>query len=121
LEHIFRAGLFEGDVAIVTGGGTGIGFVVARELGTLGAKIAICGRRAEPLAKAAAELAEDGIEVHHQTCDIRKPEEVEALVDATKERFGHVSILVNNAGGQFPTPAEHLAPSSRPSAVASST
>lgn len=110
MEHIFRAGLFEGEVAIVTGGGTGIGLAVARELGTLGAKIAICGRRAEPLARAAEELAKDGVEAHHATCDIRRPEEIEAFVDGVRARFGSVSLLVNNAGGQFPTPAEHLAP-----------
>lgn len=110
MQSIFRAGLFEGDVAIVTGGGTGIGLAVARELGSLGAKVAICGRRPEPLATAAGELARAGIDVHHATCDIRKPEEVEAFVDAVVQRFGGVSILVNNAGGQFPIPAEHLAP-----------
>ena len=108
VEHIFRPGLFDGDVALITGGGTGIGLVLARELGTLGARIAICGRRAEPLAAAAAELEKDGIEVHHATCDIRKPEEVEAYVDSVIARFGSISILINNAGGQFPTPAEHL-------------
>jgi citronellol/citronellal dehydrogenase len=110
LEHIFRAGLFEGEVAIVTGGGTGIGLAVARELGSLGARIAICGRRAEPLALAAAALEKDGIRVHHATCDIRKPEEVEAFVEGVVAALGEVTILVNNAGGQFPTPAEHLSP-----------
>lgn len=110
MEHIFRAGLFDGEIAIVTGGGTGIGLAVARELGTLGAKIAICGRRPEPLAAAADGLRAHGIDVHHATCDIRKPEEVEAFVDGVATRFGGVTVLVNNAGGQFPVPAEHLAP-----------
>lgn len=110
MEHMYKAGLFSGDVAIITGGGTGIGLAVARELGTLGARIAICGRRPEPLAAAAEGLAAEGVEVLHRACDIRKPEEIEAFVDAVKERFGPVRILVNNAGGQFPTPAEHLAP-----------
>ena len=53
METIFRAGLFEGEVALVTGGGTGIGFAIAKELGALGAKVAISGRRPEPLEKAA--------------------------------------------------------------------
>lgn len=108
MEHLFRPGLFEDEVAIVTGGGTGIGLQVARELGTLGCKIAICGRRLEPLEAAKASLEADGIEVHAQTCDIRKTEEIEAFVSATLARFGKITILVNNAGGQFPAPAEHI-------------
>jgi len=107
---IYAAGLFEGDVAIVTGGGTGIGFAVARELGALGAKIAICGRREDKVASAADLLRTEGIEVHHGVCDIRQPESVGAFVDGVLERFSAVSVLVNNAGGQFPTAAEHLSP-----------
>jgi NADP-dependent 3-hydroxy acid dehydrogenase YdfG len=110
MEQLFRAGLFDGEVAIVTGGGTGIGRVVARELGQLGAKIAIAGRRPEPLEDTRAALSAEGIEVLAKTCDIRKPEEVQAFVAAVLERFGKVTILVNNAGGQFPSPAEHIAP-----------
>ena len=110
METIFRDGLFADEVAIVTGGGTGIGLTVARELGRLGAKIAICGRRPEPLAAAVTLLASEGVEAFGRSTDIRKPEEVESFVDAVKERFGRIDILVNNAGGQFPTPAQHLVP-----------
>jgi citronellol/citronellal dehydrogenase len=110
VQSIFRDGLFEGEVAIVTGGGTGIGLTVARELGKLGCKVAICGRRPEPLAAAEAQLKSEGIDAFGKTADIRKPEEVEAFVDAVKERFGRIDVLVNNAGGQFPTPAQFLAP-----------
>ncbi len=110
MQHLFRDGIFVGDVALVTGGGTGIGLQVARELGTLGAKIAICGRRPEPLEEAKRSLEKDGIEVLAQTCDIRKPEEVAALLDAILARFGRIDILVNNAGGQFPSAAEHVSP-----------
>jgi citronellol/citronellal dehydrogenase len=110
LQSIYRDGLFEGEVAIVTGGGTGIGLAVARELGSLGAKIAICGRRPEPLQIAADALGKEGIEAFPKTCDIRKTEDVEAFVEGVKTRFGRVDVLVNNAGGQFPTPAEHLSP-----------
>jgi citronellol/citronellal dehydrogenase len=110
VRTIFREGLFQGETAIVTGGGTGIGLAVARELGALGARIAICGRRAEPLAAAAETLAQCGVDVHHATCDIRKPDEVEAFVEAVVERFGGITILINNAGGQFPIPAEQLTP-----------
>jgi len=108
MEHLFRTGLFDGEVAIVTGGGTGIGLQVARELGTLGCKVAICGRRPEPLEEARLSLESNGIDVLAQTCDIRKTDEIEAFVSAVLTRFGKITILVNNAGGQFPAPAEHI-------------
>lgn len=110
MQHLFRDGIFAGETAIVTGGGTGIGLVVARELGTLGCKIAICGRRPEPLEAARSSLEADGVEVLARSCDIRKPEEVAAFVDEVLARFGRVDVLVNNAGGQFPSAAEHVSP-----------
>ncbi|MHB8873612.1 MAG: SDR family oxidoreductase [Myxococcaceae bacterium] len=110
MKSMFRPGLFEGEVALITGGGTGIGLAAARELGMLGAKVALCGRRAEPLAEAARELEALKIEVHHGTCDIRDPESVGLFVDAVKARFGRIDVLVNNAGGQFPSTAESLSP-----------
>lgn len=109
-DQLFTSGLFDDQVAVVTGGGTGIGLAVVRELGSLGAKVAICGRRAEPLAEAAAALSDEGITVHHATCDIRKPETISAFLAGTKEAFGTVDILINNAGGQFPSPAQHINP-----------
>jgi citronellol/citronellal dehydrogenase len=110
MDTLFRAGLFKGEVALITGGGTGIGFVTARELGVLGAKVALCGRRPEPLAEAARALEAIGIEVHQGTCDIRDAATVEAFVEAVKARFGRIDVLVNNAGGQFPSAAETLSP-----------
>ena len=109
-EQLFRTGLFDGQVAIVTGGGTGIGFAVARELGSLGAKVAICGRRPEPLAEAAQALAAEGITVHHGTADTRKPELITEFLEGVIDAFGTVDVLVNNAGGQFPSPAQHITP-----------
>lgn len=110
MDRLFRAGLFEGEVALVTGGGTGIGRAVASELGALGARVVIAGRRLEPLEETRAALEARGVDVLARPCDIRKVEDVEALVDAAKERFGGIDVLVNNAGGQFPSPAEHLSP-----------
>ncbi len=112
VDTMFRDGIFEGEVAIVTGGGTGIGKTVAAELIRLGADVAICGRRPEPLAEAAAELrsVREGARVHHATCDIREPEAIDAFVSGTLEALGRVDILVNNAGGQFPSPAMHISP-----------
>jgi citronellol/citronellal dehydrogenase len=94
-----------GKVALVTGGGTGIGRATALELARTGAKVAICGRRPEPLEAVKAELGDDCLAV---PTDVREPEQVAALVDQTLERFGRIDVLVNNAGGQFLAPAEEI-------------
>ena len=112
---IFRAGLFDGETAVVTGGGTGIGLAVARELLALGARVALCGRRQEPLDAAREALAREGAgphaaEVHVAVADIRDPESVARFVDGAVGALGHIDVLVNNAGGQFPVQAEHLSP-----------
>jgi citronellol/citronellal dehydrogenase len=95
----------EGKVALVTGGGTGIGRAVARELVRTGAQVAICGRREEPLTEVQAELGDACLAVQ---ADIREPAEMEGLVERTLERFGRIDVLVNNAGGQFLAPAEEI-------------
>jgi NAD(P)-dependent dehydrogenase (short-subunit alcohol dehydrogenase family) len=95
----------EGKVALVTGGGTGIGRAVARELVRTGARVAICGRREEPLTAMQEELGEACLAVQ---ADVREPAEMEGLVERTLERFGRIDILVNNAGGQFLAPAEEI-------------
>lgn len=106
MPSIFRSGLFEGSVAVVTGGASGIGLATAKALGALGAKVAVCGRNAERLAKGEGELRARGIDVLAATCDIREVEQVAAFADRVKATFGPATILVNNAGGQFPTTAE---------------
>lgn len=97
-------------MAIVTGGGSGIGLATARALGELGAKVAICGRNADKLASAEADLRARGVEVLAAPCDIREPDQIASFVDAVGERLGAATVLVNNAGGQFPTTAEALSP-----------
>ncbi len=92
-----------GSVVIVTGGGTGIGRATAREFVRTGARVAICGRRAEPLDTVAAEL---GGACLAMPCDVREPEQVGVFLDAVGERFGRVDALVHSAGGQFPAPLE---------------
>ena len=110
MPSIFRPGLFENRVVVVTGGGSGIGLAIARLCGELGAKIAICGRKQDRLDAAKAELGAQGIRVFAKTCDIRELEQIAAFVDATVAELGPIDVLVNNAGGQFPTQAENLAP-----------
>ena len=110
MASIYRAGLFEGHVAIVTGGGTGIGLATAHTLGELGAKVAICGRKPEKLEVARAALEKRGVRVHAAACDIREVEQIAAFVDAVGKDLGPVTVLVNNAGGQFPTTAEQVTP-----------
>jgi citronellol/citronellal dehydrogenase len=100
-----------GLVALVTGGGTGLGRAVAREYGRTGAKVAIAGRRPQPLEAVAAELAEVGVDVLAvPRTDVREPEQVASLVDAVLDRFGRVDVLVNNAGGQFAATPESISP-----------
>lgn len=98
-----------GIVALVTGGGTGLGRAIAREYARTGAKVAIAGRRPEPLEEVRAELESSGAEVLAvPNTDVREPEQVSALVDAVLERFGRVDALVNNAGGQFAATPENI-------------
>ena len=111
MASIFRSGLFEGQVAVVTGGGSGIGLATARVLGELGAKVAICGRSADKLAAGEARLREAGVrEVFATTCDIREPDQVTAFAAGVKEKLGTASILVNNTNKQFPTTTNTLSP-----------
>lgn len=109
---MFAPGLFAGQICVVTGGGSGIGLYTAGELRRLGASVAICGRNEEKLAAAKAELeAGPGAgDVLARACDIREPDQVSAFVAAVIERFGKIDVLVNNAGGQFPSPAAALSP-----------
>jgi citronellol/citronellal dehydrogenase len=113
VESIFARGLFDGHVALITGGGSGIGLACARELAYLGASVAICGRKLEKIQTSLAILKDDGVpddRAFGATCDIRDPDQVAAFVGQILDRFGHIHILINNAGGQFPSPAETLSP-----------
>jgi NAD(P)-dependent dehydrogenase (short-subunit alcohol dehydrogenase family) len=107
-SKIFQPGLLDGQVAVVTGGGSGLGRATALELASLGAQVVVCGRRPEPLEETVAE-AEDG-RVEARVCDIREEEQVDAFVDGVLERHGQIDVLVNNAGGQYMTPAEDITP-----------
>jgi citronellol/citronellal dehydrogenase len=95
-------------IALVTGGGTGIGRATALELARAGVSVVVCGRRLEPLEETQEAVSELGAECLAVSADVREPEQVEALVDAALERFGRIDVLVNNAGGQFIAPAEEI-------------
>jgi len=104
---VFKPGLFSGKVAIVTGGGTGIGKAISEELLTLGAKVVIASRNEDKVAGAAKEMGKLG-EVAPLKCNIRSETEVKNLVSTTLEKFGRLDFLVNNGGGQFPCPAADM-------------
>jgi citronellol/citronellal dehydrogenase len=110
MQSIFRPGLFADQVIVVSGGGTGIGRATARELAALGAHVVICSRSPEHLEPTRAEIEAAGGAVTALTCNIRDAESVETLFTTVEERLGHAHGLVNNAGGQFLSPAEAITP-----------
>jgi NAD(P)-dependent dehydrogenase (short-subunit alcohol dehydrogenase family) len=107
---MFIPGLLNERVAIVTGGGTGLGLAIARRFGTLGARVAIASRGKEHLDEGRTALSEVGVDALTLQVDVRDPEQVDAMVDATIRRYGTVDILVNNAAGNFICRAEDLSP-----------
>jgi citronellol/citronellal dehydrogenase len=108
MSEILSEGLLDGKVAVVSGGGSGIGRATALELARLGARVVTCGRRLEPLQETAS-LSPSGL-IEAVSCDIREEDQVAALVEGTLARHGRIDILVNNAGGQFLAPAEDITP-----------
>jgi citronellol/citronellal dehydrogenase len=107
---IFRPGLLEGQVCVVSGAGTGLGRATSLELAALGATVVGCGRRAGPLEETVRAIREAGGAAESEPMDIRDPEAVDGLFDGIIERHGRVDVLVNNAGGQFLSPAEAISP-----------
>lgn len=102
------AGTFGGQTALVTGGGSGIGFGIARELGLLGARVVLAGRKPEKLRNACQALENEGIESLAVPTDIRDPAQVEALMDKTVAETGRLDVLVNSAAGNFIVDSDQL-------------
>src|SRR5262249_53636579 len=109
-SRIFRDGLLDGRVCLVSGSGSGLGRETALELARLGAIVVGCGRRENPLAE--TEALADGMpgSFEHEAIDIRDEAAVDRLIDGLIERHGKLDVLVNNAGGQFLSPAEAISP-----------
>lgn len=107
-SRLFSPSLLDGQVAIVSGGGSGLGRETALELARCGARVVVCGRREEPLRETVA--ADPHGRIEGRVCDIREEDQVDALVDGILARHGRIDLLVNNAGGQFLAPAESITP-----------
>jgi peroxisomal 2,4-dienoyl-CoA reductase len=107
---VFRDDILADQVAIVTGGATGIGFVIAQTLGRHGARVCICSRKVENLERAVDELSSEGIDAFYAPCDVRDPEQVRSMIDSVLEHFSRIDILINNAAGNFPAPISRISP-----------
>ena len=109
-SRIFAPGLLAGQVCVVSGAGTGLGKATALELSSLGATVIGCGRRSEPLQGMVDEVSSRGGKAEFEALDIRDDEAVDGFMDGVVERHGRIDLLVNNAGGQFLSPAEAISP-----------
>ncbi|HLV25759.1 MAG TPA: SDR family oxidoreductase [Gemmatimonadales bacterium] len=116
-SEIFRPDVLAGQVALVTGGGSGIGFGIAESLGSLGCRIALASRKQERLSKAVDRLAEQGITATAHQLDVRDPERVSAVMQEVRDTHGALHTLVNNAAGNFYAPSEDLSPNAWRSVV----
>lgn len=112
MTSVFRPDLYAGSVAVITGGGSGIGYGIATLLHSLGATVVLASRNAERLEEAAARLREAGGTgaVHTAPLDVRDQEAVKATMARIAEEHGRIDLLVNNAAGNFYVPSEQMSP-----------
>jgi peroxisomal 2,4-dienoyl-CoA reductase len=108
--HVFRERLLEGQVALVTGGGTGIGYGISELLARLGAHVVVASRKPEHLEAALARLKEAGGEASAVQLDVRDPDRVKAAVEEVAGARGRIDLLVNNAAGNFYVPSAAMSP-----------
>ena len=104
------AGTFDGHTVMVTGGGTGLGKAIAIEFARLGAKIAIVSRSEDHRNAGIAAIRALGATALGVGCDIRQPDSVAEAFDTVEAEVGLPDVLINNAAGNFPAPAEDLSP-----------
>jgi len=109
-SRIFAPGLLDGKICVVSGAGTGLGKATALELTGLGATVIGCGRRTEPLEGMVRAVSERGGRAEFEALDIRDTDAVDRFMDGVVARHGRIDVLVNNAGGQFLSPAEAITP-----------
>jgi len=114
---VFRAGLLTGQVALITGGGTGIGFGVAELLAELGAHVVLASRKPENLERACATISATGGLASAIQLDVRDAEKVKEAVDRVAQTHGRIDLLVNNAAGNFYAPSATLSPNAWRSVV----
>ena len=108
--NLFAPTALQDKIAIVTGGGTGIGRIIAREMAKVGAHIVVASRNPDHINPAAEEIQQLGRQSLAVTVDVRVPEQVDNLAKATMDKFGRIDILVNNHGALFQCAVEDLSP-----------
>ena len=106
-QSVFAPDLLRGQVILVTGGGSGIGRCTAHELACLGAHVVLVGRNQDKLSTTTQEIVGDGGQASWHGCDIRREDDVKALVAQVLQQHGRIHGLVNNAGGQYISPLAH--------------
>lgn len=116
-QSVFRADLLAGQVALITGGGSGIGYGIAELLADLGAHVVLASRKPEPLAAACASITARGGKASAMALDVRDPERVKAVVEEIANVHGRLDLLVNNAAGNFYAPSATLSPNAWRSVV----
>lgn len=107
---VFREDVLQGQVALVTGGGSGIGAAIATCMAAHGARVAVCGRTQAKLDASVAAIVAAGGEAIGVACDVRQPEQLDAVMQAIEARWGRLDVLVNSAAGNFLCPAAGLSP-----------
>lgn len=117
MASIFRPGLLDGQVALVTGGGTGIGLGISQLLAELGAHVVMASRKPAHLEAAQTDIESRGGKVTAVQLDVRDPEQVKAAVDGIAQQLGRIDVLVNNAAGNFYAPSATLSPNAWKSVV----
>jgi len=108
VDSIYRDNLFAGKVALITGGGSGIGARVAREMAKLGATVALAGRTLSKLEAVQQQIENEGGKAFSVLCNIRDEESAAKCVEESLKYAGKLDFLINNAGGQFPSPAQNI-------------